>query len=139
MATFVSDAAILEEVAAIHRTTAAAAPDSWTPIIAKANDRAYRYILHTLQVNGLSRAQILAWDDGEDWNRELALCNALRKIGLPEGQEGISLSKICEAKEELKKISTIIVSGAMVRSSRGSVSTGVYNTTDDIFTMESEL
>lgn len=139
--TFIEDTEIAAEVAAIHRIAANAAPASWAVIITNANKSAYREIIRVLSGRGFTNAQILAWDDGPDFNRNLGVCAAMRKIGLPENQESMSLREICKAKDELK-LADVLVDDVIVspESTTGkNVTYGNYSTTNDTFTMDSEL
>jgi hypothetical protein len=140
MPTFVADSDVLAEVAAIHRLDPGNAPASWSVIVAKANAWAYRKILRVLAGRGFSPEQIAQWDDGEVFNQNLALCQALRKIGLPENQESMSLSEICKSNEELATVD-FTIGGEIVAPavSTATISTGGYDTTDDTFTMDSKI
>jgi hypothetical protein len=141
MATLVTDANVLAEVAAIHRIATSAAPSSWTAIITNSNNTAYREIVRVLAAKGYSPAQIATWDEGETFNRNMAVCHALRRIGLPEGQESVSLSKICEAYEELKKLDAFTIAGLVVAPvyQGASISYGSDDTSGDTFTIDTVL
>jgi hypothetical protein len=141
VATYVDDSAIKAEVAGIHRLgDPAKAPVHWAVVIANANTTAYKEIRRVLAAQGYSAAQIDAWDDAADWNRNIALCHALRKLGLGDGVESVSLSNICKVRDELKAVQ-ITIDGILVypTNKRGAFSSGDIDTTTDPVQMDDYL
>lgn len=102
---WVTDNAVLTAVASVHRFgSASSAPAHWADIVARANGQAYQRIRRVLLERGYAPAGLDTWAEREEFNLRGAMCFALREIGLPEGQEGLSLTNYCKVWDELKEI-----------------------------------
>ncbi len=79
---FVSDAAILLKVSVLLKkidptTGESTLPAYWSVIVADAHQNAYNTILSRLSARGFVLSQILAWDRGPEFEKDLAVWWAL--------------------------------------------------------------
>ena len=109
---WVTDSTVLAAVASVHRfASAASAPAHWAAHCAAANVQAYNRIRRVLLQRGFAAADLDAWSEREEFNTRGALCNALRRLGLPEGAEGLSLSNYCKVWDELDALQGLFDEG----------------------------
>lgn len=140
---WITDADLKTAVASVHKLASAASlPGHWTAIVARANSRAYHRLRRILANKGYSFADLDTWAERVDFNVAGGLCYALREGGLPEGQEGLSLSNYCKVWEEVEALGTLYAEDGepLPFSNLGaSISFGGYSTAHDTFTRETEL
>lgn len=104
-------------------------------LITRANTAAYNLILTTLLGRGYTAAQIAGWDQGDEFNLDLACCYLM-----PSAKRGDDddtwRERFCR-KAELEDVA-ILVSGEVVlpSTSQGSITYGDMSRTDDVFTRE---
>jgi len=106
---WVSDNEVLTAVAGVHRfVSSASAPGHWAAACAAANTQAYNRLRRVLRAAGYALADLDAWAERADFNLRGAVCYALRRLGLPEGAEGQTLTEYCKVWEELDGIALLL-------------------------------
>jgi hypothetical protein len=106
-------------------------------LITRANTAAYNLILTTLGSRGYTAAQIAAWDQGAEFNLDLACCYLLPSVKGGD-DDGIWRERFCR-KDELAEIA-VLVSGEVVdpASSQAAVSYGDMSRSDDAYSRDTE-
>lgn len=122
-----------------HLASAASLPKNFVDVAPRANASAYGRIRGVLLGRGFTAAQADAWDDREQWNEDLGVAWAEWRTADPEDRHQAWL----EIKDLLEQLATepILIDGEVVTPSGASsrVGYGSFDTTDDTFSMESEL
>lgn len=138
-----TDAELLSLVATVHGyASAASAPAHWSGLVARANASAFNKLRGLMRDKGYDDASLARWSDRLDYNLQGGLCAALRLIGLPQGQEGLSLSNYCKVWDELKELGQIYDdAGVLIDPTDLSarVSHGEFDTSGDTFSRDTRL
>lgn len=106
-------------------------------LITRANTAAYNLILTALFGRGYTAAQIAAWDQGAEFNLDLACCYLLPSVKSGD-DDGVWRERFCR-KDELADIN-VLVGGEIVAPSAasGSVTYGDMSRSDDQFSTETQ-
>lgn len=134
MATFVSTDQCLSDLAdSLQKTLADLAPQ-WNGIVSRSHAWAYNFIVATLTAKGFTLAQIVQWDQGGDFERDLTLWKALSRGGALSGFDD-KFIKTYDVRQDLVCLNSLPISGVWQTpaSTPGLVGTGALNTTEDIF------
>jgi hypothetical protein len=92
---FVSDAQIQDDLSAILKKADASALQPWqVKLVARLHVAAYNKIVSSLAARGYALSQILAWDEGADYERSIALAMILQAAGVPEGMDAKQVSAL---------------------------------------------
>jgi hypothetical protein len=85
---FVTDATLKTELAAVLKQAEASLPSTWTTIVARANAAAYAEIVRRFTARGYAKTQIDQWDHGVEVQLDLGLYWSLVKgAGLADPSE----------------------------------------------------
>jgi hypothetical protein len=139
MATFLTDTELKATIANILQQDPAAMPSFWDDIITNANNAAYQDIYTNLVRRGFTIAQVVSWDRGKEFQKDIGTYWALLRGGalgaFGEGYKGLDRRKELEAVE--LTINGIwqqpggIVGG--LENTFAQIATGDYNTGTDMF------
>lgn len=135
---FVTDAEIKQYLADhLGQSTYGNLETRYDRLITRANTAAYNLILTTLNGRGYTAAQIAAWDQGAEFNLDLACCYLLPSVKGGD-DDGVWRERFCR-KDELAEIA-VLVSGEVVNpeSSQAAVSYGNMSRTDDVYSRDTE-
>ena len=123
--TYVSDAALLQDVADSLTSTGNAAelPPKWQRIAADANQSAVADITSILVNKGYTQAQIDAADDRASWNRKLGLWYALT-VGNPLGNYPDKMLDKLDPREFLATAGAIRIGGVPTRPTVAATAVG---------------
>lgn len=139
---WITDAALKTAIAAADaQSSSSALPTHLTNAAAAANTAAYNRIRSVLFNRGFTAAQIAAWDEREDWNTRVGVVLAFWNVSKGDEDRGEPFRREYESlMEELKELA-LIVDGELVQPSGSGtrISTGDFDTTDDIHTTEDVL
>ena len=90
---------------------------TWTTtdiaIIDRCTLAAYNEIVSVLVGRGFSIAQINTWNQRKDYQRDIALCWALKKIGFQRGDEQDFINDFCRA-DELAEVNLVDEDGGEI-------------------------
>jgi len=122
-------------------------PSHWDAIAADVVESAYNTIRSEMASRGIiseleAQGKTLAdWDRAAEFNRRIGLCHFYREAALRgEQYDGGAIEAVCKCEEDLKTVA-VTVSGDLVlpSSSNSRISTGSFDTDDDLHTMEDTL
>jgi hypothetical protein len=92
----------------------------WAPqdktIINRCTQAAYNQIVSVLVGRGFSLAQINTWNQREDYQRDIALCWALKKMGFERGDEQDWINDFCKS-DELATVNLVDDDGGEIEPS----------------------
>lgn len=138
MATFLSDSIISDHLKDIlGKATTETMEAHWTSVVARSNLAAYGFLRRSLAARGFSPAQFAAWDDGAEFNLDLACWWALVKGGIARDFAVEEFVKLYDRREELKDL-ILTTNGVVVapEGPAGQVTTGPMDTSEDLFVMD---
>ena len=136
MASFLTDPEMMEHLKGVlHQVSTDKTPDYWTNLARWANRNAYRTILDILLGRGYTKAQILAWPSGPDYQRDLGVFWSVVKGGcVNTGDFDSTLLKYLDRREELAEVIITDTDDEVVDpSASSSFGSGALSTTSDIF------
>jgi len=136
MAFITTDAFRTTVAARLGQANSASSPAHWGPIADDAVASAYGAIVSALSGRLFTPDQIAAWDRGAEYNRRIALCHYFREAALrgDGGYDAQSIEAMCQCEAELLTVK-ITANGAIVYPGMGRISTGEYDTSEDLHTM----
>jgi len=76
-------------------------PTSAVALLADSMEEARLYIRRVLAGRGIPVSVQDTWDERRSYNRKIGLCVYFEEGGLPEDYNGLSLDRVCKAREEL--------------------------------------
>jgi hypothetical protein len=100
---FLPNAQLKTRLAAMLKYDEASLPDYWDVIIADANESAYGSIISHFLNRGFTQSQIDAWDQGEEYQRDIGLFWCLVKGGGLHNYDP-TFVKLLDRRNELKEI-----------------------------------
>jgi len=106
-------------------------------LIPRANSAAYNLIRGKLLQRGFTAAQVAAWDQGAEFNLDLACCYLMRTAAQTT-ESDLWQQKFCR-KDELEDI-PVMIDGEIIdpTTSTGSIGYGDMSRTDDEFSRDTE-
>jgi len=114
--TYVTDDEVLKAVArrigvSADRMTADA--PWWPEIVSEANEDAYEHVREAMVGQGYTVGQVDQWDYRSRWNRQVAVCYALRAAAVAKGYDETAIDKACKVLDDLEDV-TLVINGAHV-------------------------
>lgn len=137
MATYLDDSAIKSYYSAIiGQSDESSIGPRFDLLVPLANQSAYNEIRAKLAGRGFTAAQIAAWDRGEEYNRDLAICFLLRSALAGTVAEE-TRQTFCVRAKELEDVD-ITNDGEIVQPSiaGGAIGYGDMTRDDDVFSTE---
>jgi hypothetical protein len=118
----------------------AALPSSLAAVVPWANRDAYYRVRAHLMGRGYTADQLDAWEGRAAWNERLGVCAAVKRAGFRgEGYDTQAAAEDCrDAVEELKELA-VVVGGEAADPAAGRITSGGYDTGDDIHTIGDTL
>lgn len=134
---FLSEAKIKQAVADKLSTDVANLASHWDGIIKAAHVSAYNQIVSRLLARGFTLAQVTAWDDGPEYEKDLSVFRALNDGG-SLGAFSDTAIKVMDRRAELDKMGSLIIVGVWTRPGNtdpgpGLVGTGSFDTNGATF------
>lgn len=116
-------------------------PLHWHNAVPAANVRAYNTILRVMLGRGFTLAQVNAWAERETWNRLLGVCAACWNVSKGDDDRGEPFRREWEFLLKELTEAVFVADGEVVTptTAAGRISYGVYDTTEDVHTMEDVL
>lgn len=129
---WITDADAKASVASVLKfASAASLPSHWALQVAEANEEAYQYIRRVLVGRGFTAAQLDLWDERRVYNRRVMLCTLFETGGLPDDYNGVSLDRVCKAREELATCNVLIAGEQAAPGSSSGLNVGYGDSIDD--------
>lgn len=122
----------------------AALASYWDELTANGNTEGYNHIRRVLAGRGYSPAQMDLWDERVQWNRRAGLYYAVADANLDDDRALMQIERLWEKLQLLESIPITIDGVAVEPGADGggagpNVSHGSFDTSEDTFTLDSEL
>jgi hypothetical protein len=132
---FVSTSDAQTAVAGVLKVAFADLPSYWTGVVADSQVSAYQEIEAQLLDRGYILSQVLLWDRGAEFEKDLTIFWALTRGGGLSGMYDDRFIKMFDRRKDLATVA-IAISGKYVSPSSdspGGITTGARSTTGDVF------
>jgi hypothetical protein len=141
MATYITDDALLNAVAArVGYTADKITAESHLPaIVSDANISAYQTIRSKLMGRGYSASTIDTWERAAEFNRRIGICHTLTEWALTKEFDSNALDRLCKCEEELDTVILVEADDDTPEISQANVTYGDMGTTDDRFSLDTDL
>lgn len=133
---FLTDAALLNDLADTLQKPEGGLAVYWTNILSQSHSWAYGIILQSLIAKGYTVAQIAAWDYGADWERNLTLWASLRRGAALQPVDDRLLGTL-DVRKDLSELQGLIIGGVYQypAGDPGTVGIGDADNSQDIFVL----
>lgn len=137
----VTDADVKAAVAARLSTPVGNLQSQWDEIVTRANVQAYNLIRRTWAARGYTESQVDDWDDGEEFNLNLAVIFAMRNGAMANSYDQQAIDKLWDYYLAQFKETVFLVDGEQVdpEAARGRISFGDLSESRDTFTPDTKF